>query len=51
MHFKKTHQSKLYSKHGLLICDDDLLYLKNNETIYYDYKGRNFDASQIIDQY
>lgn len=31
--------------------DDDVIYLRNGETLYLDPKGRDFDATQIVDQY
>ena len=32
-----------------MLHDDDVIYLKNGDTLYYDYKGRDFDSSQIVD--
>jgi serine/threonine protein kinase len=28
-----------------------VIYLRDGETLYYDYKGREFDSTQIVDQY
>ena len=31
--------------------DDDVVYLKDGDILYYDYKGRDFDPRQVVDQY
>lgn len=31
--------------------DDDVIYLRNGDICYYDYKGREFDPKQVVDQY
>lgn len=49
--FKKTAASRIYSPQGILLHDDDVLYLRNGDILYYDYKGRNFDTRQVVDQY
>jgi hypothetical protein len=42
-------QSKIYSVQGIQLFDDDMPFLREGETLYYDYKGKEFDPSQIID--
>ncbi len=51
LHYKKTPVSRIYSQQGIQLHDDDVLYLRDGETLYYDYKGRDFDSTQIVDQY
>ena len=34
-----------------MLYDDDVLYLRNGDILYYDYKGREFDTKQVVDQY
>lgn len=51
LHYKKTPQACIYSQQGIQLYDDDVIYIRDGETLYYDYKGRQFDSSQIIDQY
>jgi serine/threonine protein kinase len=41
----------VYSPQGILLPDDDVLYLRNGEMLYYDNKGKNFDPRQVVDQY
>lgn len=41
----------MYSPQGLLLHDDDVVYLMNKDILYYDYKGRDFDPRQVVDQY
>jgi serine/threonine protein kinase len=31
--------------------DDDVIYLRDNDTLYYDNKGKEFNSNQILDQY
>ena len=51
MGYKRSSKSRIYSQSGVELTKDDVFYLKDGETLYYDYKGREFQASQIIDQY
>jgi len=41
----------VFSPQGILLHDDDVLYLRNGDILYYDYKARNFDPRQVVDQY
>lgn len=41
----------IYSQQGIQLHDDDVIYLRDQDTLYYDYKGRAFDTTQIVDQY
>ena len=45
LHYKKTQSSCIYSQQGILLHDDDVIYIRNGETLYYDYKGRPFDST------
>ena len=51
LRYKKTSNSRIYSQQGIQLHDDDVLYIRDGDTLYYDYKGRDFDSTQIIDQY
>ena len=51
LHYKRCSKSKIYSQQGIELQNDDVSYLRDGETLYYDYKGREFDPTQIIDQY
>lgn len=31
--------------------DDDVVYLRNGDILYYDFKGNSFDPKQVVDQY
>jgi hypothetical protein len=41
----------VYSPQGIHLHDNDVLYLRNGDILYYDYKGRSFDPRQVVDQY
>ena len=41
----------MYSPQGIHLHDNDVLYLRNGDILYYDYKGRSFDPRQVVDQY
>jgi hypothetical protein len=47
--YKVGSKSKIYSQQGIQLFDDDMAFLRNGETLYYDYKGKEFDSTQIID--
>lgn len=47
--YKRTPSSRVFSPQGILLHDDDVLYLRNNDILYYDYKGRDFDLKQVVD--
>ncbi len=49
LHYKRTSKSKIYSQSGIVLENDDVSYLRNEETLYFDYKGNDFDQTQIID--
>jgi len=51
LHYKKTPHSCIYSQQGIKLYDDDVIYLRDGDTLYYDYKGREFEPTQIVDQY
>ena len=51
LHYKRTPRSCIYSQQGIKLHDDDVIYLRNGDTLYYDYKGREFEPTQIVDQY
>jgi hypothetical protein len=35
----------------MVLQNDDILYIRDGETLYYDAKGKEFDTKHIIDQY
>jgi serine/threonine protein kinase len=49
--YKRTPATRVYSPQGIMLHDDDVLYLRNGDILYYDYKGRDFDSKQVVDQY
>jgi hypothetical protein len=49
LHYKRTSKSKIYSQQGIELQNDDVSYVRNEETLYFDYKGNDFDSTQIID--
>ena len=42
--FKRMATTKVYSPQGIMLHDDDVLYLRNGDILYYDYKGKEFDT-------
>jgi len=46
---KRTPVSRVFSPQGIHLHDDDVIYLRNGDMLYYDYKGKNFDPRQVVD--
>ena len=49
--YKRTAATRLYSPQGIQLFGDDVMYLRNGDIVYYDYKGRDFDSKQVVDMY
>lgn len=48
----KTYPSaKLYSKNGVELSDDDILYMKTGDTVYLARHGEPFDYQQVLNRY
>lgn len=42
---------KFYSKEGVQLNQEDLFFLKNNDILYLELEGKDFNYGQILDQY
>ena len=46
-----SREAKLYTREGIELCDDDLQFLKNDDILYYENNGKEYDISQMLEQY
>ena len=43
--------ARLYSKNGVELSDDDILYMKTGDVVYLARHGENFNYQQVMDRY
>jgi len=48
---KRYNDAIIYSEDVLELEEDDIGYIKDGDTIYFEPEGKKFDSAQIIDQY
>ena len=44
-----SREAKLYTREGIELCDDDLQFLKNDDILYYENSGKEYDISQMLE--
>ena len=48
---KAYPNARLYSKNGVELKDDDILYMKTGDVVYLARHGENFNYQQVLDRY
>ena len=46
---KRYNDARIYSEDGLEIECEDLEYIKDGDTLFFEPEGKEFDSTQIVD--